>query len=616
MVSISEKTLFLCGDADHCSKPDEYGKTVRLDTHPESGNIGLKFENISSKLVQEIPSAVKDLLEIASYIYCADQSVSRGGRIGRANGKDWHRDMTLDIAVRNPDIWSETAVTKEIEETISFLSGERYRFQFEKLRKDIPVTGYFHFDEGQPWFDAESVVLFSGGLDSFAGATDEIVNAGRRVALVSHRPVSRISAWQKELLEKFKAETRTGNQLLHIPVWINKESGLTHDVSQRTRSFLYASIGAAVARMYGLDEIKFYENGIVSSNLPLADQIVGSRASRSTHPRFLKLVSNLFSLIFDRKFSVVNPYFFKTKSEVVQVIKDAKLSPLISLTRTCSHVRTAIKLQPHCGMCSQCIERRFATEFAEVSKYDPVEDYATDLFTGAIEKADDKNMVTSYVSKMQAIEDVENIEFIVATGETYRIIEGLGMKPSEAAEHLCALYRRNAEQVGTVMQRMVERYSDRIRRGEIKPNSLLGMRIGASRKHGDDLAEFKRFPTPTGFDWEKIVIQIKSHDSAQIKAGDVSQRVLAADMGFRDKRRGDMLNKQWELLCSLAESDGHFTWKSPSSRPKLQKQISDLNNTLKTYFGLSDNPISWSRRDRAYICRFTIMDQSYGSKAR
>lgn len=124
MVSISEKKLFLCGNGDHSSKPDDYGKTVRLDTHPELGNIWLKFENISSKLVQDLPSVVKDLLEIASYIYCADQSVSRGGRVGRANGKDWHRDMTLDIAIRNPDIWSDTAVRHALEETVSFLSGE------------------------------------------------------------------------------------------------------------------------------------------------------------------------------------------------------------------------------------------------------------------------------------------------------------------------------------------------------------------------------------------------------------------------------------------------------------------------------------------------------------
>lgn len=166
------------------------------------------------------------------------------------------------------------------------------------------------------------------------------------------------------------------------------------------------------------------------------------------------------------------------------------------------------------------------------------------------------------------------------------------------------------------MQRMVERYSDRIRRGEIKPNSLLGMRIGASRKHGDDLADFKRFPTPTGFNWEKIVIQIKSHDSAQIKAGDITQRVLAADMGFRDKRRGDMLNKQWDLLRLLAERNGYLSWKSTGARHELKKRIYELNKTLKNYFGLSDKPISWSRRDRAYICRFTIMDQSYGSEGR
>jgi len=48
---------------------------------------------------------------------------------------------------------------------------------------------------------------------------------------------------------------------------INKDSELNRNYTQRTRSFLYAT----VARMQGLDLMRFCENGVVTNNLPVID---------------------------------------------------------------------------------------------------------------------------------------------------------------------------------------------------------------------------------------------------------------------------------------------------------------------------------------------------------
>ena len=45
--------------------------------------------------------------------------------------------------------------------------------------------------------------------------------------------------------------------------------------------------GAVTARLFGLDRITFFENGIVSLNLPPLAQVVGARATRTTHPQVL-----------------------------------------------------------------------------------------------------------------------------------------------------------------------------------------------------------------------------------------------------------------------------------------------------------------------------------------
>jgi hypothetical protein len=70
---------------------------------------------------------------------------------------------------------------------------------------------------------------------------------------------------------------------------------LNREYTQRSRSFLYAALGATVAAMVGRDRIRFYENGVVSLNLPVSAQAIGARATRTTHPRVLNGFAELFT---------------------------------------------------------------------------------------------------------------------------------------------------------------------------------------------------------------------------------------------------------------------------------------------------------------------------------
>src|SRR3990172_9948454 len=108
---MDERNLIWCGSDNPPKGADkQFRRVVRLDTFPKSGNVFLRFENISKKLAQNIPSIAMDFLEIGSYVYCADQSVTRGGRIWPKDGKTWIRDFAFNIPVRNPDIWNSPKV--------------------------------------------------------------------------------------------------------------------------------------------------------------------------------------------------------------------------------------------------------------------------------------------------------------------------------------------------------------------------------------------------------------------------------------------------------------------------------------------------------------------------
>ena len=62
------------------------------------------------------------------------------------------------------------------------------------------------------------------------------------------------------------------------------------------------------ARLFRLDRITFFENGIVSLNLPPLAPVVGARATRVTHPQVLAGFRRVLSEIVGRSFEVANPY--------------------------------------------------------------------------------------------------------------------------------------------------------------------------------------------------------------------------------------------------------------------------------------------------------------------
>jgi hypothetical protein len=67
--------LVLCGVAKRAGTES----ILRLALDGRSQNVMLKLEDISKRLVRNVPDLLIDLIEIASYVYCADQATSRGG---------------------------------------------------------------------------------------------------------------------------------------------------------------------------------------------------------------------------------------------------------------------------------------------------------------------------------------------------------------------------------------------------------------------------------------------------------------------------------------------------------------------------------------------------------
>jgi hypothetical protein len=74
---MGNERLILCGSAEGPTKWAGRKEPLRLYLFGEHKNITLKIKDISSKFIANIEDVFVDLLEIASYVYCADQTVTR-----------------------------------------------------------------------------------------------------------------------------------------------------------------------------------------------------------------------------------------------------------------------------------------------------------------------------------------------------------------------------------------------------------------------------------------------------------------------------------------------------------------------------------------------------------
>ena len=534
--------LILCGGLAPARGED--GERLDLVVSDRSGGIDLGIEQIRRKMVSELPDTLTDLLEIAAYVYAADSQIGRGGNYMKRAGTDWRRQFKFAIPVRKPELWS--AARDALVETIGFLSDDSYDFRFEPLEKPRHWQGYFEFGKGAAeGFAPDEVLLFSGGLDSFAGVLSEIVSGGHQVALVSHRSSPKLLADQTKLIKTL--EGKVGERhVLHVPARLTLAKGTTPESTHRTRSFLYAALGMIIAHIFRRQRVRFYENGVTSLHFPISAHVLGARATRSTHPRVLVGFTELFTRILGAPFVVENPYSWWTKTDVVKSIVSHGYGDLIALTRSCANVRGQTTMHPHCGCCSQCIDRRFATlAVAAEDRFDPQTDYEIDLLQGPREPFEQVSMLASYVSTVSKVEVMSDRAFFATFGEAARVYRYLSDPAAVVGEKIYDLYKRHAANVCRVLDEQIANNAPLIRGNKLPASCLL--MIATSQRSGQVGRRTVAALTDTGLEGD--------HDGIE-KGGRVRgpEILLAFDEVGRRlviDGLGEILGASFELLDAL-----------------------------------------------------------------
>jgi 7-cyano-7-deazaguanine synthase in queuosine biosynthesis len=475
--------LILCGPAQLTTTLPVWRRAPRtaLQIGTGSRDVHVEFEQLTRRTCAGLPPVAADLIDLAAFVYSADQAVPRGGGASFDYGESWRRHFRFEVAVRCSEVWSQPGVNDALVDTLTNLSGDDFEFAFCRHPNPRPMEGYLYGKCAEPGTVAfDEVLLFSGGLDSLGGAVLEAVQGGRKIALVSHRPTAKIYSRQRDLAKA--VADKVPDQLrkpLHVGVTVNKGKVLSRDFNQRTRSFLFLSLAAVVARALGVSRLRAYENGVVSLNLPISAQLLGGRASRSTHPRTLEGFGRLCSLLFESNFNVQNPFLWQTKTEVLSQVRGAGHGRLCAMAVSCGGTIAATRQHSHCGRCSQCVDRRLTALAAGLDgDEDPARNYASDVLTGPRDGTE-LTLIERYLgTALQVTRMKDPKEFLRAFPEVTRAITRVGLPAAQALHQVIDLYRRHSGQVCDALASVVKEHSAQIVGRNIPANCLLSLACG------------------------------------------------------------------------------------------------------------------------------------------
>lgn len=306
--------------------------------------------NCFEKFISTPTSTSLDVLYFTSIIYAIDKLIPR-----KESDDNWSRDIQVNIPVSDVTLWD--IAKEDLQDALNFLTSDNWNISFSKLAR-----AYFKTKKNVLAINAnvENICLFSGGLDSLAGAIDLIHNK-ENILLVSHTDGHAANyIHQNDLINRIKDEYKSKN-IKHSYLKVEAD---TFEDSTRGRSILFHGLAIFHAMNLGIKEIIAPENGVISINIPLNPSRSCSNSTKTMHPYFIqKLQDALYKLnIF---VEIRNPYLFQTKGEILVKNENENLiRQLSNLTISCSHATLRMNWvrtdNNNCGYCIPCSIRRAA----------------------------------------------------------------------------------------------------------------------------------------------------------------------------------------------------------------------------------------------------------------
>jgi len=288
-----------------------------------------------------------DALLVAAAVEFAD-------RTRRRPSFTWGRDFEVLVPVHDPDRWNDDKVKESLTDAVSFLTGDVWRFEFRKRKKDQnqPQQSKLNLPS-----NVEAVLPFSNGLDSKAVAGLMECVLGDR--LVRIRLGSKLRG--KEMLAAGR------EPFTSVPYRVNPGSWPFVESSARSRGFKFAIISGIAAYLSGAGQIILPESGqgaIGPALVPVGQAYEDYRG----HPLFTARIEAFLRAILGNRVQFAFPRLWSTKGETLKAYAD-KCGGDDSWADTWSCWQQSRQVsvdhkKRQCGICAACMLRRLSVHAA------------------------------------------------------------------------------------------------------------------------------------------------------------------------------------------------------------------------------------------------------------
>jgi hypothetical protein len=180
--------------------------------------------------------------------------------------------------------------------------------------------------------------------------------------------------------------------------------------------------------------------------------------------------------------TIENPFLWKTKADVVELLAEIGCADLIPETISCARVREATKQGRHCGTCSQCVDRRFGILASGLGEYESADHYVIDLFKGEHKPGSDLSLVECLVVRAQKLATMSERAFFASYGQVFRALSCLPVAPEQSARQIFELHRRYGQQVVEVVDRELKNNASLVQALTLPETSLLAMIVSPVAK--------------------------------------------------------------------------------------------------------------------------------------
>lgn len=423
--------------------------TILLDLFPRSRS-GTIYAAGNVLAVLGPSQAARDLLVLAAGVYCADKVAPR---------KDAYDGFTREFQLAAPVGEHELFLDarESLESALRYLTGDTWSLRFRRIvaspQKQLLTP-----------CEATGVALFSGGLDSLAGAVQLLSEGGNLVLLGHHEggPTAHLQISLAESLRAHFGDSRAGlRQLLLGPGKKNDRQARPlpggREDTTRGRSFLFIAAALAVADTID-PTVPVYmpENGFIGINVPLVPARWGALSTRTTHPFFIAKMRDILDRLGLGQHPLENPFRLCTKGEILAASPDPSLlADLAPRSVSCAHPtagRWRKQTFENCGTCWPCLIRRAAMHSLG---WDSSDGYALD----ALQERDLLRRGNEKGPSLRAM-----VASLSAPDDPYAVLRN-GPIPDGEAQAFDALYRRGRDELirwvrsggSATLQRLVSR---------------------------------------------------------------------------------------------------------------------------------------------------------------